>query len=126
MKTKMEKINDNYKEKAEQKTESPSKAVKNRKLEYISQSTVRDPEYDEKKIDPFKRTGKMFGCLFKEVKYRYSQFFSDIRDGINLHCFIAAISIFTVCFAPALCFGGILGRTKIFHLFRLICLIDNF
>jgi ATP-dependent exoDNAse (exonuclease V) alpha subunit len=61
------------------------------------------------KFDPFKRTGTMFGCLFKEIKYRYSKYLTDIADGLNVHCLIASVFIFTVCIAPALCFGGILG-----------------
>lgn len=65
----------------------------------------------EEKFDPFKRTGCLFGALLREVKHRYSQYFSDIRDGLNLHCLISFFFIFTVCVAPALCFGGILGST---------------
>ena len=64
----------------------------------------------EEKFDPFKRTGCLFGALWREVKHRYSQYFSDIRDGLNLHCLISFFFIFTVCVAPALCFGGILGK----------------
>jgi hypothetical protein len=33
-----------------------------------------------------------------------------------VHCMIAIFFIFTVCVAPALCFGGILGK------WRFICL----
>ncbi len=72
-------------------------------------------EHDEEKnyeIDPFKRTGCLFGGLANEMKNRYRQYVSDIRDGFNMHCFIAFIFIFTVCFAPALTFGGILGKFR--------------
>lgn len=65
----------------------------------------------EKEFDPFERTRKPFGCLINEIKHRYSKYFSDIADGLNLHCMIAFCFIFTVCFAPALCFGGILGES---------------
>ncbi len=64
----------------------------------------------EEQFNPFKRTGCLFGALAGEVKHRYSQYFSDIRDGLNLHCLISFFFIFTVCVAPALCFGGILGN----------------
>lgn len=75
--------------------------------------TVNEIKHEDKQnedSDPFKRTGCLFGGLFKEMKNRYSQYLSDLRDGFNMHCFIAFIFIFTVCFAPALTFGGILGK----------------
>ncbi len=64
---------------------------------------------NKKKFDTFKRTGFPFGTLLYEIKHRYSEYFDDIKDGLNLHCFIAFICIFTVCIAPGLCFGGILA-----------------
>lgn len=68
-----------------------------------------EPYKEEEVFDPFKRTGKPFGALFKEIRYRYKKYLSDIRDGLNLHCMIAFVFIFTVCVVPALSFGGILG-----------------
>ena len=70
-----------------------------------------DQEYNEKKKkpDPFKRTGCLFGSLIKETRHRYSEYLSDLKDGLNLQCLIAAVFTFTICFAPALTFGGILG-----------------
>lgn len=72
--------------------------------------TIFGPPPEDEHFDPFKRTGFPFGSLVKEIRYRYSKYLSDITDGLNLHCFIAMVFIFTVCFAPALCFGGILGN----------------
>ena len=62
----------------------------------------------EEKFDPFRKTGTLFGSLKKEIRHRYSKYLSDITDGLNLNCFIAFVFVFTLCFAPALCFGGIL------------------
>jgi len=98
-------------------------------------SAIDSKKEKEEKFDPFKRTGCLFGALVREVRirngystkllfnilfnnyyltnkveHRYSQYFSDIRDGLNLHCLISFFFIFTVCVAPALCFGGILGK----------------
>lgn len=75
-------------------------------------------ENDDKKPNPFEPTGCLFGSLVKETKYRYSQYWSDIKDGLNLQCLIAAVFTFTICFAPALTFGGILGKN--------ICLNSDF
>jgi hypothetical protein len=68
-----------------------------------------DDDEDGERKNPFERTGFMFGCLKRELKTRYSQYFSDILDGLNFHCLIAVFFIFTVCLAPALSFGGILA-----------------
>ena len=65
---------------------------------------------DDRDDDPFEPTGRPFGSLFNEVRKRYSHYSSDIRDGLNLHCLIASIFIFTVCITPALSFGGILCK----------------
>ena len=69
-----------------------------------------DPHHPKIRFDPFKRTSVPFGALFNEIKYRYKFYFSDIKDGLSLHCLIATIFIFTVCISPALCFGGILAE----------------
>ena len=66
--------------------------------------------HNKNKFDPFKRSSKPFGSLVNELKHRYKKYASDITDGLSLHCLIASIFIFTVCVAPALCFGGILAE----------------
>jgi solute carrier family 4 anion exchanger 3 len=93
------------------------KLTKNELLSLMDKEELEDFENVEKfeknqideDFDPFKRTGRMFGSLKSEVKHRYSKYLSDIQDGLTLHCFIAFVFIFTVCVAPALCFGGILA-----------------
>lgn len=70
------------------------------------------PIYEEK-FDPFRKTGTPFGSLKKEVAHRYSQYLTDLTDGLNLNCMIAFVFVFTLCIAPALCFGGILGNNHI-------------
>jgi hypothetical protein len=69
-----------------------------------------DNDDDDEEFDPFKRTGYLFGSLCNEIKYRYSKYLSDFKDAFNVHCLIAFVFIFTVCIAPALSFGGILGK----------------
>ena len=94
------------------KKKEPTDRKKSRIMTIFGQEPIEDEEFD-----PFKRTGCPFGSLFKEIQYRYSKYWSDIYDGLNLHCFIAIVFIFTVCFAPALCFGGILGKL---HKFKIL------
>jgi hypothetical protein len=68
-----------------------------------------DDDYEDDEFNPFRRTGCLFGSLCREIKYRYSKYPSDFKDALNIHCLIAFVFIFTVCIAPALSFGGILG-----------------
>lgn len=74
-----------------------------------------DHGWDEKndkneEFDPFCRTGRPFGSMVLEIKYRYSNYLKDFTDALNIHCLIAFVFIFTVCIASALSFGGILGK----------------
>lgn len=84
--------------------------TKQKKIELRKESFENKSKDIKENFDPFKRTGKCFGSLINEINHRYKKYFSDIADGFNLHCLIAICFIFTVCIAPALCFGGILGK----------------
>lgn len=79
--------------------------------------SIHDMPIYEEKFDPFRKTGTPFGSLKKEVQHRYAQYLSDITDGLNLSCLMAFVFIFTLCFAPALCFGGILGMQLFIYTF---------
>lgn len=79
-------------------------------------SAYTENEQEDEEYDPFQRTGYLFGSLIKEIKYRYSKYLSDFKDALNIHCLIAFVFIFTVCIAPALSFGGILGKQIMFIL----------
>ncbi len=74
-----------------------------------SPSAKPQEAHEELEIDPFQQTRRPFGCLANEIKRRYSAYWSDLADGLNLHCLVAFVFIFTVCLAPALSFGGILA-----------------
>lgn len=86
------------------------------------ENTYSDEDYydddDGDEFNPFRRTGCLFGSLCKEIKYRYSKYPSDFKDALNVHCLIAFVFIFTVCIAPALSFGGILGELSFVFPFR--------
>jgi hypothetical protein len=96
---------------------SDSKTENNSIQESLSLSSSKEILEAEKKSghghnDPFKRTGCLFGGLLSEMKNRYSHYVDDITDGLNMRCFVSFIFIFTVCFSPALTFGGILCELK--------------
>lgn len=118
LKNKAAKVNTQKKPSKKKNTKLPITAQTNDSSEINLFDHEKETVHQENNFDPFKRTGFPFGCLYNETKHRYSKYFSDIKDGLNLHCFISFIFIFTVCFAPALCFAGIL-EDKIDHWFGL-------
>lgn len=87
--------------------------IENTGMMILGDPTKKYSYAEPKEFDPFKRTGHPFGSLFNEIKHRYAKYVSDITDGLNWHCFFAFIFIFTVCVAPALCFGGIMGNNDL-------------
>ncbi len=60
---------------------------------------------------------------------RYPYFKSDFLDACSLHCLVSLIFMFIACLAPALTFGGIIGkRLAIFiktNKSNLFCLADK-
>ncbi|XP_041847790.1 anion exchange protein 2a isoform X2 [Melanotaenia boesemani] len=60
--------------------------------------------------DLLRRSGCVFGGLIKDVKHRYPQYLSDIRDALNPQCMAAIIFIYFAALSPAITFGGLLGE----------------
>uniref|UniRef100_A0A1A7XY39 Anion exchange protein n=2 Tax=Iconisemion striatum TaxID=60296 RepID=A0A1A7XY39_9TELE len=60
--------------------------------------------------DPLRRSGHLFGGLIKDVRQRYPQYLSDIRDALNPQCMAAIIFIYFAALSPAITFGGLLGE----------------
>uniref|UniRef100_UPI003AAC8D44 anion exchange protein 2-like n=1 Tax=Centroberyx gerrardi TaxID=166262 RepID=UPI003AAC8D44 len=60
--------------------------------------------------DPLRRSGRLFGGLISDVRRRYPQYLSDIRDALNPQCMAAIIFIYFAALSPAITFGGLLGE----------------
>ena len=69
---------------------------------------LKDSSKDED--DPLRRTGRCFGGLVRDVKRRYAQYASDIKDALCLQCLPTVFFIYFACLAPAVTFGGLLGE----------------
>ncbi|MGH0114464.1 UNVERIFIED_CONTAM: hypothetical protein FKN15_017764 [Acipenser sinensis] len=68
---------------------------------------------EEVEDDPLKRTGIPFGGLVKDIKRRYPQYLSDLRDVLHTQCLAAVVFIYFAALSPAITFGGLLGeKTK--------------
>lgn len=77
-------------------------------IEYLAQVSTSSHEKPEE--DPFSRSGFLFGGVYREMHRRYSYFKSDLLDACSLHCLVSLIFMFIACLAPALTFGGIIGK----------------
>ncbi|KAG8566491.1 hypothetical protein GDO81_013274 [Engystomops pustulosus] len=60
--------------------------------------------------DPLERTRKPFGGLVRDIKRRYPQYLSDIRDALNPQCLAAVIFIYFAALSPAITFGGLMAQ----------------
>ncbi|MGH0122892.1 UNVERIFIED_CONTAM: hypothetical protein FKN15_008817 [Acipenser sinensis] len=65
---------------------------------------------EEVEDDPLKRTGIPFGGLVKDIKRRYPQYLSDLRDVLHTQCLAAVVFIYFAALSPAITFGGLLGE----------------
>lgn len=62
------------------------------------------------KEDPLQRTGRPFGGLIRDIKRRYPQYLSDIRDALSPQCLAAVIFIYFAALSPAITFGGLMAQ----------------
>ncbi|KAG9470745.1 hypothetical protein GDO78_016857 [Eleutherodactylus coqui] len=69
-----------------------------------------DDDDDDSELDPLERSGFLFGGLIRDIRRRYVQYWSDIKDGLNSQCFAAALFIYFAALSPAITFGGLLGE----------------
>ena len=61
--------------------------------------------------NPLVRTGIPFGGLIDDIKYRYKDYLSDIKDGLNAQCIAATIFIYFAALSGAIAFGGLMGSS---------------
>lgn len=60
--------------------------------------------------DPLRRTGRLFGGLFRDIRRRYPYYLSDITDALSPQVLAAVIFIYFAALSPAVTFGGLLGE----------------
>jgi hypothetical protein len=90
---------------------SPTTSPKKYNLKRRRMSVIPD--------DNLHRTGRLFGGLMNDIKRRLPWYWSDIKDGVNFQCLASIFFIFFANLAPAITFGGILGKnSSIFRLHR--------
>uniref|UniRef100_A0A3B5QPG0 Anion exchange protein n=1 Tax=Xiphophorus maculatus TaxID=8083 RepID=A0A3B5QPG0_XIPMA len=70
----------------------------------------QDKEEAEQEVDPLKRSGVPFGGLIHDMRRRYPQYVSDLRDALDTQCVAAVIFIYFAALSPTITFGGLLGE----------------
>lgn len=71
------------------------------------------PEKGKGPRNPLKRTRMPFGGLIDDIRYRYPDYLSDIKDGFNTQVVAATIFIYFAALSGAIAFGGLMGaKTK--------------
>lgn len=63
-----------------------------------------------KHYDPLQRQGKPFAGVINDVKHRFPHYGSDFKDALHFQCITSLVFMFFAAFAPAISFGGLLGK----------------
>ncbi|KAM9709533.1 anion exchange protein 3 isoform 2-T2 [Menidia menidia] len=72
-----------------------------------------EEEEGDQEVDPLKRSGIPFGGLIHDIRRRYPQYVSDLKDALDMQCVAAVIFIYFAALSPTITFGGLLGKTNI-------------
>ncbi|KAM4561055.1 anion exchange protein 3 isoform 2-T2 [Fundulus diaphanus] len=71
---------------------------------------LEEEEEADQEVDPLKRSGVPFGGLIHDVRRRYPQYISDLKDALDMQCVAAVIFIYFAALSPTITFGGLLGE----------------
>ncbi|XP_035995547.1 anion exchange protein 3 isoform X3 [Fundulus heteroclitus] len=94
------------KEREGKKHQSMYGAEQDNKAEVI----LEEEEEADQEVDPLKRSGVPFGGLIHDVRRRYPQYISDLKDAVDMQCVAAVIFIYFAALSPTITFGGLLGE----------------
>ncbi len=77
--------------------------------EFLHRTTA--PVEPEVEVDEaLASTGRLFGGIVNDLKRRLPNYATDFRDGLNARTVSAIVFLFFACLAPAITFGGIMGK----------------
>uniref|UniRef100_A0A669D4Q2 Anion exchange protein n=1 Tax=Oreochromis niloticus TaxID=8128 RepID=A0A669D4Q2_ORENI len=83
---------------------------KERELKNGGFVSPEEEEEGEQEVDPLKRSGMPFGGLIHDIRRRYPQYVSDLKDALDMQCIAAVIFIYFAALSPTITFGGLLGE----------------
>uniref|UniRef100_A0A915KE79 Anion exchange protein n=1 Tax=Romanomermis culicivorax TaxID=13658 RepID=A0A915KE79_ROMCU len=59
--------------------------------------------------DPLRKTGRIFGGLLDDLKFRFRDYKTDLTDAFHFQCLTSLFFMFFASVAPAISFGGLMG-----------------
>uniref|UniRef100_A0A672I9E6 Anion exchange protein n=1 Tax=Salarias fasciatus TaxID=181472 RepID=A0A672I9E6_SALFA len=77
---------------------------------YTTEVSPEEEEEGDQEVDPLKRSGIPFGGLIHDIRRRYPQYISDLKDAVDMQCIAAVIFIYFAALSPTITFGGLLGE----------------
>lgn len=60
--------------------------------------------------DPLERTGRLFGCLRKDIKRKLPHYIDDFTHIIDFRCLLAVLFSYLAALAPCITFGGLMAE----------------
>lgn len=72
--------------------------------------TAEEEEAGDQEVDPLMRSGIPFGGLIHDIRRRYPQYMSDLKDSLDMQCLAGVIFIYFAALSPTITFGGLLGK----------------
>lgn len=72
--------------------------------------SAEEEEAGDQEVDPLKRSGIPFGGLIHDIRRRYPQYMSDLKDSMDMQCLAGVIFIYFAALSPTITFGGLLGK----------------
>ncbi|XP_075886703.1 anion exchange protein 3 isoform X1 [Nelusetta ayraudi] len=79
-------------------------------LEDHREVTAEEEEAGDQEVDPLMRSGIPFGGLIHDIRRRYPQYMSDLKDSLDMQCLAGVIFIYFAALSPTITFGGLLGE----------------
>ncbi|XP_077392049.1 anion exchange protein 3 [Festucalex cinctus] len=80
-------------------------------IEQNDKDLIQEEEEDgDQEVDPLKRSGIPFGGLIHDIRRRYPNYISDLKDAVDMQCLAAVIFIYFAALSPTITFGGLLGE----------------
>uniref|UniRef100_A0AAX7SFG6 Anion exchange protein n=1 Tax=Astatotilapia calliptera TaxID=8154 RepID=A0AAX7SFG6_ASTCA len=86
------------------------KTVADFQKQMLRKRKERELKKHKQEVDPLKRSGMLFGGLIHDIRRRYPQYVSDLKDALDMQCIAAVIFIYFAALSPTITFGGLLGE----------------
>uniref|UniRef100_A0A3Q2Z5U1 Anion exchange protein n=1 Tax=Hippocampus comes TaxID=109280 RepID=A0A3Q2Z5U1_HIPCM len=86
------------------------KTVADFQKQMLRKRKEREKKKKKTQIDPLMRSGIPFGGLIHDIRRRYPNYVSDLKDAVDMQCVAAVIFIYFAALSPTITFGGLLGE----------------